>query len=65
MRRTLQIGFALALAFGLACRGKASRSPEACLRNCDQERCNYDANDLADNDEYLECLESCEAECRS
>jgi len=61
----LGLGLGLSLGLGLgACagKGKGSRNPEQCMSECEQERCAYDPN-ANGNDEYLECLESCQDTC--
>jgi hypothetical protein len=62
---TATYGLALVLGVAIGCAGrtKGSKSPEECLRSCDQEQCEYVANNLGDNDDYLECLEACEDKC--
>ena len=59
------VGLALAMGVALGCAGrsKGANSPGECLSKCDQEQCEYVANSLGDNDEYLECLEACEDKC--
>ena len=56
------LGLALGVFAGCAGKGKGSKNPEECMKTCEQERCNYNPNTLAD-DQYLECLDSCEDEC--
>lgn len=47
-----------------ACAGKrkASRTPQECMNQCEQEQCGYDPNAIG-NDEYLECLDACQDQC--
>jgi hypothetical protein len=58
----LVAGLVLALAPGCAGKGKGSRNPEACMSECEQQKCGYDPNEVG-NDEYLECLDACEDHC--
>jgi hypothetical protein len=60
------LGLSLCLTLGitLGCAGKkkGSESPAVCMQTCESE-CPYVPDGVGDNDEYLECLEACEAQC--
>jgi hypothetical protein len=57
------VGLALGIAAGCAGKRRASQDPNQCMRNCDQEKCTYQASGSGDNAEYLDCLDACEKEC--
>ncbi len=65
--RALRIGIVVAFALGVAAscskNGRGSKNPDACMRACDQEECDYHASSVGDNDAYLECLEGCQEKC--
>jgi hypothetical protein len=60
---TYALALALGVVIGCAGKGKGSKSPEDCLRQCDQDHCQFVADSVGDNAEYLECLQACEAKC--
>ena len=65
VRPSVRVVFGLALGVALGCAGRSNRSksPEACMSTCDQEQCQFEADGLGDNDDYIECLEACEDKC--
>ena len=62
-RWTWAAALLVGLALGCAKKSRGTEDPGACMRDCEAERCEYDANSTADNDEYLECLETCQTQC--
>ena len=60
-------GIVLVLAAGaiLSCakNGRRTKDPNACMRQCDQEECEFHASSVGDNDAYLQCLEGCQDKC--
>jgi hypothetical protein len=57
------IAFVVGLAVGCAKNGRGTKDPNACMRKCDQEECEFHASSVGDNDAYLECLEGCQEKC--
>ena len=57
------VGLALGIAVGCAGKRGASKDPNRCMRDCDQDKCAYVASGSGDNADYLECLRNCEQEC--
>ena len=51
------------LASSCAKKGRGTQDPNACLRQCDQEECEYRAGGVGDNEVYLQCLEGCQKRC--
>ena len=62
-RWTWVLAVGVGLALGCTKKGKGTEDPGACLRACEAEQCEYDANSMGDNDQYLECLEVCQTKC--
>jgi len=66
-RTVLRLGFVVSCAAlsatGCPKNGRGTEDPNACMRTCDQEECEFHASSVGDNDAYLECLEACEEKC--
>jgi hypothetical protein len=62
---TVSCALTLGAAVSSGCAGskRDTRDPAACMRSCEQERCEYVPDGLGDNSEYLDCLEACEQHC--
>ncbi|MGH1345412.1 MAG: hypothetical protein ACRBN8_27865 [Nannocystales bacterium] len=43
--------------------GRGSTDPNACMRRCDQDECDFHASSVGDNQKYLDCLEGCQKKC--
>jgi len=68
MGQSRRAGWVVVLGVGLvigACakKGRGTTDPNACMRQCDQEECEFHASSVGDNDAYLECLEGCQKQC--
>lgn len=65
--KSVRWGVVLAIAAGaaLSCskNGRGTNDPNACMRQCDQEECDFHASSVGDNDAYLQCLEGCQDKC--
>ncbi len=59
----LCFAFVAGVAMGCAKNGRKTQDPNACMRSCDQEQCEFHASSVGDNDAYLECLEACQERC--
>ncbi len=54
---------AVVLASSCAKKGRGTQDPNACMRQCDQEECEYRASGVGDNEDYLQCLQGCQKRC--
>jgi len=63
VRWGIVLAFAAGAALGCAKKGPGTDDPNACMRKCDQEECEFHASAVGDNEAYLQCLEGCQDEC--
>ena len=63
VRWGIVLAFTAGAALGCAKKGRGTDDPDACMRKCDQEECEFHASAVGDNEAYLQCLEGCQDEC--